>query len=135
MIRHLEPDRRRALRPLFADDFKQSKRLFRELRDNQRHLEQALLTEPFDEAAAREAFKSLQKSSEAVQLQMHEQMIILMKNLNLEERKQVLKQIGRPPRRDPGKKDMGFIRRGDESRYNAPFEFSDAQYGSGKIEP
>lgn len=90
IIRHLDDDTRRALRPKLESHIREARPLRREMRDAQREFQQALTTEQFDESRLEAALARLRAASGAWQEAMHDEMIIILKNLPPEERRRVV---------------------------------------------
>lgn len=90
IIRHLDDDTRRALRPKLQSHIREAWPLRREMRDAQREFQRALTAEEFDETRLEAALTRLRSASLAWQEAMHEEMIIILKNLAPEDRQRVV---------------------------------------------
>lgn len=82
----------------------------RDLREARRNAREAVLTEPFDEAKVSAALARFREIRSVSHQSMHDMMLGLMKELNLEERKKLLSYI-----REGFRKRRGRWRRGESS--------------------
>lgn len=95
--RHVTSEGRDAMRSFMRESY-QATRAERDARaEERRHLAEALLTEPYDEAAVREAFARLRASEGAVQVATHEVMIRKLKTLTPEQRAAMVAFLSRGP--------------------------------------
>lgn len=72
-----------------------------EHRNAQASLREALNQEPLDEQQVRQAFSRLRTTTGSMQAAMHDQMILILKELTPEERKTVYRMLSRPPMQRP----------------------------------
>jgi uncharacterized membrane protein len=112
VLENIDPVQRDALKVQFADFRQDGRKLHREMRQQQRELTRIILEQPFDEASAREGFAQLRQRGNAIQTQMHEQMIIVMRNLNPEQRARLIKRINKAQR--------GGAAHGERTRHSEP---------------
>lgn len=103
VMENIDPEQRAAMKDQFQSFRREGRELHKAMRQQQRALTQAILEEPFDEDSARAGFEKLRQTSNAVQTQMQEQMISVMKNLGPEERARLIRRLHRE-HRDPGDK-------------------------------
>lgn len=100
MMENIDPQQRAEMKEQFQTFRREGRQLHKAMRQQQRALTRDILKEPFDEASARSGFAQLRQSSNAIQEQMHEQMISVMGNLGPEERARLIKRLQREGRGD-----------------------------------
>jgi len=93
VLENIDPEQRTQMRQQFREFRSDGRELHQAMRQKQRQLARTIMTEPFDEAAARAGFKELREQGDAVQAQMHNQMVLVMQNLNKDERKQLIRRL------------------------------------------
>mgnify|MGYP000341994730 CR=1 FL=1 len=106
-LRNVDPEIRREIRQQFRAGRESGRELHQEMRASQRLLAEAVLNEPFDEQAVREAFSRSRDNRQAVEAHMHDQMIKVMTHLNQQQRRELLRRLlkhrdGRRPPPDEG---------------------------------
>lgn len=75
---------------------KEGRELHKQMRNEQRQLAKVILSEPFDPEAARGAFASTRQARDAVEKHMHEQMLLVLAELDQQQRAQLIRRILRP---------------------------------------
>jgi uncharacterized membrane protein len=75
---------------------KEGRELHKQMRNEQRQLAKVILSEPFDPEAARSAFAKTRQARDAVQQHMHEQMLLVLAELDKQQRAQLMRRILRP---------------------------------------
>ncbi len=105
LIRDLPPERAEDLAEHYRHYFSTIRPRFRELRASQRQLREAMLTEPLDKAAVREAMVGFQNQLRDSQGQAHDAIIELMAALTLDERRQLITLMSPPPRHERPRSD------------------------------
>ena len=105
VLETLDPDQRQEMRERFREFRQESRPLHRTMRREQRELAKVVLTEPFDEQAALEAFAKTRDARFAVQTHMFEQMVEVMRDLDRKQRVELMRRVFRdnvsPPRKPP----------------------------------
>jgi uncharacterized membrane protein len=98
IIRDLDTDTRKQLKPLLVEHARKAMPLRQEMRQAQRAFRQALLTEPLDESELTASLERLQTASAAFQDTMHKEMLVILKQLSPAERARVATFLHRPGR-------------------------------------
>ncbi|MFT4797500.1 MAG: putative membrane protein [Candidatus Azotimanducaceae bacterium] len=93
ILENIAPEQRIQMRKQFREFKSEGRELHQAMRQKQRQLVRVILKEPFDEEAARTGFKELREQGDSVQSHMHDQMLLAMKNLNKEDRKQLIRKL------------------------------------------
>jgi uncharacterized membrane protein len=93
VLENINPQQRTEMRQQFREFRSDGRDLHQAMRQKQRQLSRAILKEPFDEEAARAGFKELRQQGDAVQAHMHDQMVLVMKNLSKDDRKQLIRKL------------------------------------------
>lgn len=93
MIRHLDETTRDELKPVIKRQAKQLEPLHEEMREAQRRFNEALTSEPLDEEALNRAITDVRETSAAFQAAMHDQAMLLIKHMNVEERKRIARYL------------------------------------------
>lgn len=98
VLENIDPQQRVQVREQSREFRSAGRELHKAMRQKQRQLVRVILTQPFDEEAARAGFKELRQQGDSVQANMHDQMLLAMKNLSKEDRKQLIRKLfrGRP---------------------------------------
>ncbi len=102
MIKDIDPELRQEMRQKFREQRLAGRALHESMREKQRNLSEAILKEPFDEAAVRAAFAESREARQAIESHMHQQMIAFMANLNPEQRMELTQRLLRINQRKPG---------------------------------
>lgn len=102
----VNPEQRRQMKREFRQYREESRSLHREMRHQQRSLSKIILTEPFDEQAAEQAFSQTREARNEVQAHMHEQMIEVMSKLDRKQRAELMRRLlrenfSRPQKHSP----------------------------------
>lgn len=93
MIRNLDDETREELKPVIERQREELTPLRHEMREAQRRFNEALSQEPLNEEALDEAISNLRKKSAAFQAAMHDQAMLIIKNMDVEERKKVARYL------------------------------------------
>lgn len=108
VLRNMDEESRGNIRPILQEYAKTMRPLRHEMRQAQRQFRRLLAAESFDEAALEESLSQLQESSAAYQTGMHHQMLMLLKDLEPQQRRRVARFLMRPRpegrEHGPGKK-------------------------------
>jgi len=95
MVRHLDDEHRKKLKPLLRDYSKASRPVRMEMRAARQRLNVAMQSDPLDEAAVELALKDLRAASNAFQIALHENMVTILKEMEPEQRRDAMKFIER----------------------------------------
>ena len=95
LLENVDPEKREQMRQRFKEFREESRPLHREMRREQRALAKVILTEPFDKAAAREAFTKTRETRLAVQTHMFEQILEVMVDLDRRQRAELMRRTFR----------------------------------------
>jgi len=100
VLADVDPEQRKDLKQRFREFREEGKERHQEMRRHQRKLAKVVMREPFDEDAVRAAFTEARAARDEVQAHMQDQMIEAIKDLEPQQRAEVMKRILRPnPRR------------------------------------
>lgn len=91
IVRNLDRDTRQALRPALEKHAREVRPLRREMRAAQREFEDALTSPELDEDRVAGALTRLRDISESYQQSMHEEMIFILKNMDVADRQRVVR--------------------------------------------
>ncbi len=109
VLRDLDEEARAKIRPVLEDQAKTIKPLRREMWKAQKEFRKLLVAESFDEAALEKSLKHLRHTSEEYQSGMHHQMLMVLKDLEPEQRHRISRFLMRPRpegrNNRPGKRD------------------------------
>lgn len=99
LLSELPDERARALAPLYRDYFHAMRPSFRDIRGAQQNLREAMLTDPLDEQAVRDALTNFRQHLFETQASTHDALVALLSELTLAERQQLVASMNdRPPR-------------------------------------
>jgi uncharacterized membrane protein len=105
LLGDLPEERASALAPLYREYFATMRPRFKEIRNTQKALRTAMLTDPLDEAGLRSALQSFEAQLNDSQRASQAAFVALAAELTLEERQQLVENMGRRPERwQPGDK-------------------------------
>ena len=93
VLENIDPLQQTQMHEQLRESKSKGRQLHQAMRQKQRQLVRVILTDPFDEKAARTGLKELRGQGDAVQAHMHDQMLLAMKNLNKEDRKQLIRKL------------------------------------------
>ncbi|MFV2090948.1 MAG: periplasmic heavy metal sensor, partial [Pseudomonadales bacterium] len=96
----LPQERREALMPLFRDYFSVLRPRFRGVRGAQTALRDAILSDPLDTEALRQALGDFNAQLFESQANGHEALVSLITALNTQERQQLIVHLHKPPHHD-----------------------------------
>ena len=99
LLGELPEERARALAPLYREYFATMRPRFKEIRSTQAALRAAMLTDPLDEAGLRSALRSFESQLNDSQRASQDAFVALAAELTLEERQQLVENMGRRPER------------------------------------
>jgi uncharacterized membrane protein len=103
VLENLDSEKKGVMRQRLKEFREQSRPLHRDMRREQRALAKVILSDPFDQAAAREAFSRTQDSQIALQTHMFEQMVEVMADLDRRQRAALMRRVFRENNRtNPG---------------------------------
>jgi uncharacterized membrane protein len=95
VLRDLDDEARDKIRPVLENQAETIKPLRREMRQAQRQFRKLLVEESFDEGALEESLSQLRHASEQYQSGMHHQMLLVLKDLEPEQRRRVARLLMR----------------------------------------
>jgi Spy/CpxP family protein refolding chaperone len=93
VMEKIDPEQQAVMKEQFRAFRREGRQLHQDMRQKQRELTKSILAEPFDEESARQGFAQLRQSGAAIQTQMHEQMISVMKNLGPKQRARLIRRL------------------------------------------
>jgi Spy/CpxP family protein refolding chaperone len=107
VLRDLDDDARDKIRPVLENQAETIKPLRREMWQAQKEFRKLLVEESFDEGALEESLSQLRHASEEYQTGMHHQMLLVLKDLEPEQRRRVARYLmrSRPEGRDRESRD------------------------------
>ena len=89
VLRDLDDEARDKIRPVLENQAETIRPLRREMRQAQKEFRKLLVEESFDEGALEESLSQLRHASEEYQSGMHHQMLLVLKDLEPEQRRKV----------------------------------------------
>jgi uncharacterized membrane protein len=95
VLRDLDDEARDKIRPVLENQAETIRPLRREMRQAQRQFRKLLVEESFDEGALEESLSQLRHASEQYQSGMHHQMLLVLKDLEPEQRRRVARLLMR----------------------------------------
>ncbi len=95
LVRRLDEQTRADLKPVIKRQAEQLAPLRRDMREAQIRFNEALASDPLDEEALDAALGDLRENSTAIQAIMHEQMMTVVKRMDLEERQKLARFLRR----------------------------------------
>jgi uncharacterized membrane protein len=96
VLRDLDEEARDKLRPIIEDQARTIRPLRHEMREAQKEFRNLLVEDSFDENALQESLSHLRRASEEYQSGMHHQMLMVLKDLEPEQRRRVARFLMRP---------------------------------------
>jgi uncharacterized membrane protein len=93
VLRNVEPDTRQSLRAQLREQAMTSRPMRRQLRESQQTVNRLLLDDPLDQQALADSMAELRKYSTESQEEMHRSLITIMSQLDLDQRKQVMRRL------------------------------------------
>jgi uncharacterized membrane protein len=95
VLRDLDDEARDKIRPVLENQAETIRPLRREMRQAQKEFRKLLVEESFDEGALEESLSQLRHASEEYQSGMHHQMLLVLKDLEPEQRRRVARLLMR----------------------------------------
>jgi Spy/CpxP family protein refolding chaperone len=96
VLHDLDEDARDKIRPVLENQAETIRPLRLEMRQAQKEFRKLLVQESFDESALEESLSQLRHASEEYQSGMHHQMLMVLKDLEPEQRRRVARFLMRP---------------------------------------
>lgn len=95
MVRNLDDEQRKQLRPKLKEYAKSLRPVRAEMRDARRRLNSVVQNNPLDETALKSALNDLRTASNTFQVALHENMVTILKEMKPEDRRNALKFLDR----------------------------------------
>ncbi len=95
MLRNLSDEQRKELRPQLKERSGSLRVVRQEMRDARQRLSSAILEDPLDEESLKLALEDLRTASNKFQIVTHDNMTIVLRKMELEDRKKALKFLNR----------------------------------------